>query len=362
MDTSVQGLIADSKRRIGAIPAGLMALVEELTARCHARDVHVIFTQGLRTFAEQAALYGQGRSSYIWNGKQYARSGKIVTNARPGSSIHNYGLALDFAIVKNGKEIIWDTTADLDHDGKADWIEVVEEAKKLGFTWGGDWKSFRDFPHIEWLGGLTYAQVFAGKKPVFPKVTPIAKPKKESKFYQSEDNVKEIETLTSVNIYADVEFKKPIVERKLKKGTKLKVLGMTKTKSGVPRFITEGGYVSTNKQYVIEVKDAPKAGATVTYTIKSGDTLSKIAKAHKTTVATVKSLNGLKNDNIVAGKKLKVPKAKAVAKTSTYKIKAGDTLGKIAKTYGTTVAKLKTLNGLKNDVIVAGKSLKVPAK
>lgn len=59
---------------------------------------------------------------------------------------------------------------------------------------------------------------------------------------------------------------------------------------------------------------------------------------------------------------MKVPKAKAVAKTSTYKIKAGDTLGKIAKTYGTTVAKLKTLNGLKNDVIVAGKSLKVPAK
>ncbi|MNL11769.1 Peptidoglycan L-alanyl-D-glutamate endopeptidase CwlK precursor [compost metagenome] len=45
------------------------------------------------------------------------------------------------------------------------WMTVVEEAKKLGFTWGGDWVKFKDNPHLEMTFGLTTSQLRAGKKP-----------------------------------------------------------------------------------------------------------------------------------------------------------------------------------------------------
>ena len=43
------------------------------------------------------------------------------------------------------------------------------------------------------------------------------------------------------------------------------------------------------------------------YVVKSGDTLSRIAKAHKTTLRALKAANGLKTDRIDAGRKLKLP-------------------------------------------------------
>jgi LysM repeat protein len=45
------------------------------------------------------------------------------------------------------------------------------------------------------------------------------------------------------------------------------------------------------------------------YVIKSGDTLSRIAKVHGTTVKALKAANGLANDRIVVGAKLKIPTA-----------------------------------------------------
>lgn len=116
----------------------------------------MIITQGLRTFAEQNALYAQGRT----------KPGNIVTNAKAGQSMHNYGLAIDFALVSpDGKRAVWDTKADFDRDGKADWTEVVEEAKKLGFEWGGDWRSFKDNPHFEMTFGLSLKDLQNGTRP-----------------------------------------------------------------------------------------------------------------------------------------------------------------------------------------------------
>src|ERR1043165_556102 len=79
------------------------------------------FTQTLRTFEEQNALYAQGRT----------KPGQIVTNAKGGQSYHNYGLAIDFALLidKNGDgkpdEVSWDRLKDYDRDNVADWMEVV---------------------------------------------------------------------------------------------------------------------------------------------------------------------------------------------------------------------------------------------
>lgn len=357
MDTSLQGLIAESKRRIGGVEPGLIPIIEELIRRVRVKGINFIFTQGKRTMVEQAQLFGQGRNSYVYKGIQYGKpSMNKVTNAEPGQSIHNYGIALDFALIKNGKEIIWDTTADLNHDGKSDWIQIVEEAKKLKFSWGGDWASFRDFPHLEWLGGLSYNQVFNGVKPKF---TVIGKDY-SSKFYT--EKVAKVKTKTAVSLYQDAEFKKPLKKDNFKKGTTITIIGLTHSKSGVPRFITSEGLITTNRQYVEEVKTAKKvkAQSNKTHTVKSGDTLSAIAKTNSTTVVKIKSLNKLNTDNIKVGQKLKVPAAKVV-KTTKYTVKSGDNLTKIAKAKGTTVSKLKSLNGLKSDLIKVGQVLKVLA-
>jgi len=116
------------------------------------------FAYTLRTFKEQDALYAQGRSiMFDTKGKRLG----IVTNAKGGQSIHNYGLALDIVLITNGKVASWDTAKDFDKDGKPDWMEIVEIFKNAGWTWGGDWKKFKDAPHFEKPLGYTWQQLLA---------------------------------------------------------------------------------------------------------------------------------------------------------------------------------------------------------
>jgi len=87
------------------------------------------------------------------------------------------------------------------------------------------------------------------------------------------------------------------------------------------------------------------------YTVKQGDTLTKIANQYKTTVEVLTSLNGLKNANLIyVGQKIKLPVTK-------YKVVKGDTLYAIAKKYNTTVDSIKKKNNLKSDIIQIGQEL-----
>lgn len=140
------------KNKSAAKLSGLHPVVkqaaERLIERSFARGVPILITQGLRTIAEQEALYAQGRT----------KPGKIVTNARGGHSNHNFGVAIDFCLLQpDGKSVSWNVGTD--------WMAVVRIAKELGFEWGGDWKSFKDYPHLEMCFGLTTAQYRAGRKP-----------------------------------------------------------------------------------------------------------------------------------------------------------------------------------------------------
>lgn len=142
-------------------------LAEELIRRCWAEDVFIVFTDGLRTFEDQAVIYGKGRSSYIYKGKEYGNP-KVnkVSNAKPGTSFHNYGLALDFVTCDGyGRNIDWNIGPK--------WRRAAAIAKELGFTWGGDWTSFKDYPHIQYDGGFTISQIQAGKMPTFKRVSSI---------------------------------------------------------------------------------------------------------------------------------------------------------------------------------------------
>ena len=121
------------------------------------KGVRLRFAYTTRTIEEQDELYAQGRTKlYDSNGKRLGR----VTQAKGGQSIHNYHLAFDIVLILDkdldGKfESATYEMLDFDKDGKADWLEVVEYFKSLGFTWGGDW-DFKDKPHFEMPFGHTW--------------------------------------------------------------------------------------------------------------------------------------------------------------------------------------------------------------
>jgi hypothetical protein len=107
----------------------LAARADQIITLAQRDGFTIIVTQGLRTFAEQDALYAQGRT----------RKGPKVTNAKGGQSNHNYGLAVDFGFVING-QISWD---DHLYARLGIWSSTVDLA------WGGNWHTFKDLPHVE---------------------------------------------------------------------------------------------------------------------------------------------------------------------------------------------------------------------
>lgn len=144
---SVDNLVNKALKRIGAVHPVIKQGAEEIIRRAYKQGIYVLFSDGYRSHAEQNALYAQGRT----------KPGQIVTNAKGGQSLHNYGLALDMFITnKEGTTATWSTNK---------LREVAQIAKSLGFEWGGDWTGFKDYPHIQMTGGLTLSQLQAGKKP-----------------------------------------------------------------------------------------------------------------------------------------------------------------------------------------------------
>ena len=107
----------------------------------------VRFTHTLRTFKEQAEIYAKGRTA----------PGKIVSNARPGRSWHNYGMAVDIVLLVGGGAL-WDIKTDFDGDGRPDWMEAVQVFKEYGWEAGIDWK-FSDPPHFQKTLGNTIDQM-----------------------------------------------------------------------------------------------------------------------------------------------------------------------------------------------------------
>lgn len=106
---------------------------------CRARGLNVKITQTMRDDAYQKTLYQKG----------YAKT--------PYTTFHGQGLAFD--ICKNVRGHEYD---DLDF-----FAQCAKIGKRMGFTWGGDWKSFPDRPHFQWDEHKKYSgtMVRAGKLP-----------------------------------------------------------------------------------------------------------------------------------------------------------------------------------------------------
>ena len=116
--------------------------------RCHSEGLDVLVTGTVRDSEYQQYLYRQGRT----------RPGNIVTNS-PVPTFHSdrAGLAWDFCKNKKGHE----------YDDGDFFRRAGAIAKEMGFTWGGDWRSFPDAPHIQWdLGGQwTGEMILRGELP-----------------------------------------------------------------------------------------------------------------------------------------------------------------------------------------------------
>jgi LysM repeat protein len=104
------------------------------------------------------------------------------------------------------------------------------------------------------------------------------------------------------------------------------------------------------------------------YHVREGDTLWDIAAAHRTSVSTLVRVNGLHSggDVILAGQTLRVPakpKARTKPRTTTYTVKRGDTVSHIALRLGVPISRILADNHLdRRGRIYAGQHLKVPAQ
>lgn len=99
--------------------------------------------------------------------------------------------------------------------------------------------------------------------------------------------------------------------------------------------------------------------STITYTVKTGDSLYSIAKRFNTTVDEIKRLNQLSSNLLSLGQKLIIPSATGDS-YATYTVRLNDSLYKIASRYGTTVDELKKINNLTSNSLSIGQQLLVP--
>ena len=99
------------------------------------------------------------------------------------------------------------------------------------------------------------------------------------------------------------------------------------------------------------------SGSTGTYSVVRGDSLDKIARRHGTTVANLRRWNSLSTSRIYPGQKLVVGAQAAVGQNTTYRIQRGDSLAVIAKRYGVSVDDLMRWNGLRSSRIRQGDTL-----
>ena len=162
-----------NSRKIEDLHPHVQTLAKEFLAQAEAdpwmilNAIDVLLTSTKRDFEAQEYLYAQGRS----------RPGPVVTWAHAGESMHNYGLAIDVVPTRAGKPV-WGTAGNgIDEDPTDDqtddlevWQRLGEIGEAIGFEWAGRWpkgpKGKREFPHLQWTGGLTLAQLKAGEVPL----------------------------------------------------------------------------------------------------------------------------------------------------------------------------------------------------
>ena len=134
-----------SEKVIATLLPEVQPMARALLQKSALNGIRIKILSGFRTYAQQDALYAQGRTT----------PGRIVTKARAGYSNHNFGIAFDVGVFEGNKY--------LDESPKYGAIGVL--GADLGLDWGGNWKTLVDQPHFQlrpaWASGMTEAEMLA---------------------------------------------------------------------------------------------------------------------------------------------------------------------------------------------------------
>ena len=96
--------------------------------------------QGLRALVTETVRDAEYQKMLAKKG--YAAAGAVT----PSFHADHAGLAFDICKNEAGHE----------YDDPAFFVKMGELGKKVGFSWGGDWRSFPDRPHFQWDAGGAY--------------------------------------------------------------------------------------------------------------------------------------------------------------------------------------------------------------
>ena len=119
-------------------------LVKVMTESIKNSPVDFTITDGLRTTAQQQALYAKGRTT---PGKTVTNADGVKNKSNHQAKSDGYGYAVDLYANYGGKVEVDDDKTIINKIAP----HIKSVAKKLGINieWGGDWKSFKDYPHFE---------------------------------------------------------------------------------------------------------------------------------------------------------------------------------------------------------------------
>ena len=134
-----------SEKVIATLLPEVRPMARALVHKAAAAGISIKLISGLRSYAEQDALYAKGRTA----------PGPVVTNARAGFSNHNFGIAFDIGVFEAGRYL----------PESPKYKAVGALGMDLGLEWGGNWKTIVDQPHYQlrppWAAALPERQLLA---------------------------------------------------------------------------------------------------------------------------------------------------------------------------------------------------------
>lgn len=130
-------------QKLATLRPKVAQMAQSLIDQCKTQlGLNLSIVWALRTVAEQNALYAQGRNG---------NPGKIVTQAKGGFSLHNYGVAFDCVPVDANGNAVWNY----------DFSKIAKIAQSIGLEWGD--RGYPDFDHFEYRAGYSLEDFVSGK-------------------------------------------------------------------------------------------------------------------------------------------------------------------------------------------------------
>lgn len=140
---------------IAGLASELQPKARDLLAQARAAGLEPLIanTGGVRTSAQQIALYSQGRKHDTdgrWIFVDPVHHSGVVTNALPKDAPHCHAGAVDVLLTEGGKVLTMTGLAPAELARQlALYCKLGEIGKSLGLVWGGDFHSIHDYPHFE---------------------------------------------------------------------------------------------------------------------------------------------------------------------------------------------------------------------